>query len=234
MKVAIMQPYFFPYLGYFQLINEVDVFVVYDDIKYTKKGWINRNRIISNRKEAIITIPLKKDSDFLKISERYIAKDFDKKRMIRLIYDGYKKSVSFSSVYPIVESIILESENNLFDYVYSSLLKICDYLNIKTQIAKSSSLNFDRTKKNQEMVISICNCLEADIYINPIGGTELYSREEFNKSGIDLLFLRSQSRIYKQNVEEFIPWLSIIDVLFMNTKDEVIGMLNKDYELITV
>ncbi len=78
MKLAIMQPYFFPYIGYFQLINTVDEFVVYDNIEFTKKGWINRNRILVNGKDEYITLPIKKDSDFLHVKDRFLAETWSK------------------------------------------------------------------------------------------------------------------------------------------------------------
>ena len=80
MKLAIMQPYFFPYIGYFQLIKSVDEFVIYDNIQYTKKGWINRNRILVNGTDYLISLPLKKDSDYLNVVDRQLAESWEKDR----------------------------------------------------------------------------------------------------------------------------------------------------------
>lgn len=233
MKVAIMQPYFFPYIGYFQLISAVDVFVIYDNLKYTKKGWINRNRIISNGKELLFSIPLKKDSDYLKINERQISTDFDKEKFQRIISENYKKSENFDDIYMLVNKILSNNTNNLFDFIFNSILEVCSYLNLDTKVIKSSTLLVDRDFKGQEMVLAICKQLEAKTYINPIGGTELYSKEVFLENNIELFFLKAQAKEYQQHSNEFIPFLSIIDLLMMNSREKIIEMINCDYELIS-
>ena len=232
MRIAIMQPYFLPYIGYFQLINLVDEFVVYDNIQFTKKGWINRNRILVNGKDDFITLPLKKDSDFLNVNERFLSDDFqnEKRKLLNKIRGAYAKAPFFKSTFPLVEDIINCEERNLFDFIYFSILKLCEYLEISTKIIKSSDLNFDIEQyKGEEKVLAICKRLNAKAYINPIGGTELYNKNNFKSDEIELLFIRSKDIHYKQFDNEFIPWLSIIDLLMFNEKEIVRNQLNEYY-----
>ena len=107
MKLAIMQPYLFHYIGYFQLIHEVDEFVIYDNIEFTKKGWINRNRLLVNGKDSYITVPLKNDSDYLNVSERFLAGNWasEKKKILNRIFESYKKTENFETVFPIIKNI---------------------------------------------------------------------------------------------------------------------------------
>lgn len=234
MKVAIMQPYIFPYIGYFQLINSVDKFVVYDNIQYTKKGWINRNRILVNGKDEYITLSLKKGSDYLDVYERELADTFatEKIKLLRKIADSYRKAPEYNNVYPLIESIINLKEQNLFNYIFSSLKTICIFLEIKTQFVVSSTLDIDHTLKSQDKVLAICNALNATQYINPIGGVELYAKDAFLQKNIQLNFLKSTTIEYTQYANEFVPWLSIIDVLMFNNKEMVKQYLNSHYTII--
>ena len=223
-----MQPYFLPYIGYFQLINCVDVFVVYDNIKFTKKGWINRNRILTNGKDEYISLPLKNASDFLNVVERSLASSFktDRVKMLRKISACYHKAPHFSIIFPLIESIIINEEENLFKYIFFSLKQICDYLGIKTSLLISSKVEIDHTLKAQDKVIAICKACHADHYINPIGGVELYSKSDFEKTDIQLNFIQSDPITYAQLNHEFIPWLSILDVMMFNSVEEIKVMLN--------
>lgn len=231
MKIAIMQPYFFPYIGYWQLINAVDKFVIYDNIQYTKKGWINRNRFLLNGKDEIFSIPLKKDSDYKNVVERIISPTFDKRSLISKFQNAYHKAPFKKEVLPLLEKIIYYENNNLFEYIYNSVLEICDYLEIKTEIIISSKINIDHSAKSKDKVIAIVKALNGSEYINPIGGVELYDKEEFESNGIKLNFLKANEIKYNQNMETFIPWLSILDVLMFNSKEEIKRML-EDYTLI--
>jgi hypothetical protein len=223
MKLAIMQPYLFPYIGYFQLINAADKFVVYDNIQFTKKGWINRNRILVNGKDEYITLPLKKDSDFLNIDKRVIADSFNEERIkiLRKISESYKKAPEFKSVYALAESILNNREQNLFRFLYQSLQAVCNYLDIKTEFIISSTLAINHELKSQDKVIAICKVLQPTTYINPIGGVNLYSKEIFQQHDIALNFIQATPVEYQQFSNEFIPWLSIIDVLMFNSKEKV-------------
>jgi hypothetical protein len=229
MKVAIMQPYFFPYIGYFQLINAVDQFVIYDNIEFTKKGWINRNRILVNGKDDYFTLPLKKDSDFLHVNQRKMAESYskDKAKIIGKIAELYKKAPQYNEVFPFVENVFNANIDNLFEFIFHSLKVIAEYLEIKTEFIISSSIAVDHSLKSQDKVIAICKELHATHYVNPIGGIELYSKEIFNKNGLQLNFVKSNPIEYHQFDKEFVPWLSIIDVLFFNPKEKVQEYLNQ-------
>ena len=234
MKLAIMQPYFFPYIGYFQLINAVDEFVVYDNIEYTRKGLINRNRILVGGRDAYISLPLKKDSDFLSVNERFLADSWktEKNKLVNRIRESYRKAPRFEAAYALVEKCILFEDDNLFNFIYNSLHLISEYLNIRTRFQISSGIEIDHTLKAEKKVIAICRAAGATIYINPIGGRELYSKDEFETNGIDLLFLNTKEINYTQFENEFAPNLSIIDVLMFNSVKEIRAYLDEGYTLI--
>ncbi len=218
-----MQPYFLPYIGYFQLINAVDKFVIYDNIQFSKNGWINRNRILVNGKDVYITLPLQKASDFLDIDQRNLVGSFvqEKEKILRLINSAYKQAPYFDLVYPLLEKIMSNNESNLFKFIYNSLMVICEYLEIKTEFIISSSVPVNHSLKSQEKVIAICNLLNAQQYINPFGGISLYSRATFQKHNVALNFIETVPFEYAQFSNEFMPNLSIMDVLMFNSKDKV-------------
>ena len=232
-KVAIMQPYFLPYIGYFHLINSVDEFVIYDNIQYTKKGWINRNRILVNGGDKIITLPIKKDSDYLDVSDRYLADSWeqDRKKLLNIIKQNYQKAPYFSDIYSIIQDCIMVPEINLFKFILNSLNKLNLYLDINTKITASSTLNIDHTLKSQSKVIAICKNLNASTYINAIGGQDLYNVQDFKNEGLDLKFVKSPPLNYKQYKNEFVPWLSVLDVVMFNKRQDIIDYTNK-YTLI--
>ncbi len=227
MKLGIMQPYFLPYIGYFQLLNAVDKYVIYDNIQFTKKGWINRNRILQNGKDALITIPVEKDSDYLDVCQRSISSGFDKRKLLNQIKESYRKAPYFNDVIPLIEEIINYEDSNLFNYIYHSIVNICGYLKIDTELIVSSTIDIDHSLKGQEKVIAICKALGATEYYNAIGGQELYSVADFRKENIQLNFVSSNLVEYKQFANEFVPWLSILDVMMFNSVDETVGMLEK-------
>lgn len=233
MKIAIMQPYFFPYIGYFQLINSVDEFIVYDNIKFTKKGWIHRNRILQNNKDEYISLQLKNASDFLFINDRELADSFEdeKLKILRRISSAYSKAPYFNNVFPVLDQIIMFEEKNLFRYIFNSIKVVCEYLTIKTKFIISSEININHNLKAQEKVIALVKASNANQYINAIGGIELYAKNEFALNNINLNFIKTNDIKYKQFNEDFIPYLSIIDVLMFNSKNEISEMLNK-FELI--
>ena len=228
MKLAIMQPYFLPYIGYFQLINAVDEFVVYDNIQFTKKGWINRNRILVNGKDDFISLPLKKDSDYLDIKDRFLADSWiiERKKMLNKIKETYKKAAYFDSVYPVMEKIIMYNESNLFKFVLNSLNLVIEYIGLNTPLIISSTISIDHTLKSEKKVIEICKAKNATNYINPIGGAGLYDKEHFSKEGIKLEFIKANDIIYTQFDKKFLPFLSIIDVMMFNSKEEIKNLLS--------
>lgn len=232
MKLAIMQPYFFPYIGYFQLIAAADLFVVYDNIKYTKKGWINRNRMLQNGKDAMFSLPLKSDSDFLDVRERELAADFNREKLLGQFSGAYRRAPYFEQTFPLVEQIVRHEDTNLFRYLHHSIVKTCEHLEIGTEIKISSDIAIDHGLRNQDKVLALCAATGASTYVNAIGGMELYSRETFRDKGIDLKFIRTKPFEYVQLGNAFIPWLSIIDVMMFNPLETIQTCITTNYELI--
>ena len=232
-KVGVMQPYFLPYIGYFQLIDAVDKFVLYDNIEYTKKGWINRNYILVNGEAQLITLSLKKDSDFLYVNQRTLSQSWslDRIKILNKVANSYRKAPHYDKVMPIVQQILNYEDANLFNFIHHSLKEICSFLDITTEILVSSSLGIKETLKGQDKVISICENCSADIYYNSIGGKELYDKEIFSNKNIDLFFIESIGFEYKQFKNKFVSNLSIVDILMFNNKEIVKGWL-KNYKLL--
>ncbi len=233
MKLAIMQPYIFPYIGYFQLINAVDKFVIYDDVNYINKGWINRNKILVNNNETLFTIPLHKASQNKKIKEieiNYTQKGINK--FIKTIQNSYSKTPNYSKVSAFVESILLhKTYNNISELNTYSIKQICNYLNITTPIIESSSIYENEKLKAQYRILDICKKEKATVYINPIGGKEIYDKSLFEEQNIDLFFIKSEPVIYSQYKENFVPFLSIIDIMMFNSKETIQHFLSK-YQLL--
>ena len=232
-RVAIMQPYFLPYIGYFQLIKSVDEFILYDNIQYTKKGWINRNRILVNGSDRLITLPVKKDSDYLNVVDREISDTWntDRKSLLNLIKSSYSKAPYFKETYELLEECLAVEHTNLFEFIYQTLLKINRYVEIETPITMSSTISIDHSLKSEEKVLSLCKAVGATMYINAIGGQHLYSKDRFAAHKIQLQFIKSDTIQYSQFSNNFVPWLSIVDVLMFNSKQDIIRYLNS-YTLI--
>lgn len=232
--IGIMQPYFLPYLGYWQLINAVDEFVVYDNIQYTKKGWFNRNRILVGGSDWLFTLPLKKDSDFLDVNQRELSEtsELEVEKILRVISNAYRRAPYFEQAYPVIESCFRCPDKNLFRYIFNSLQTVSAYLGIKDKFVVSSAVPIEhKVLKGQEKVLAICKSREADHYINALGGQELYDKDIFKAEGIDLNFIRMGDVKYEQFNNEFVPGLSIIDVMMFNDKETITQMLG-EYELI--
>lgn len=228
MKLAIMQPYMFSYIGYFQLINVVDTFVLFDDVNFISKGWINRNNILLNGTRHLITLELRSPSIFKHINQIEVGKNSHK--ILSTIYHAYAKAPHFKKVFPFIEDCLLQEEQNLAAFVAYCIKAVAKYLNLETSFVLSSDLRKNNSQKGQDKVISICHLLSASHYINPIGGIELYSGDTFEKENIKLSFLRSRNIVYKQFNNEFVPNLSIIDIL-MFCPAEAIQAFLKEYDL---
>lgn len=228
MKLAIMQPYLFPYIGYFQLVNAVDKFVIYDDVNYIKGGWINRNYILANNQKHLFTVILNQASSFKLINEITIKDDF--KKFLKTLHYSYTKAPYYRQAYDLLNEILSYQDKNLGRFAANSIRAISSYLHINTELIISSELKKNNTLKNKDKVLHICDLLNANVYINAIGGQELYSKEEFNVHNIELKFIRTSPVIYEQFSNTFVPWLSIIDVMFFNSPEEIKKMLNQ-YEL---
>ena len=224
MRLGIMQPYFFPYLGYWQLLANVDKYVVYDDVTYIKGGWINRNNFLINGQKNLLTMQLEKASSYTLIKDIAIKDDFVK--FLKTIEMGYKKAPFFEDSFRLLKDICQCPDKKLGQFLFNSHIKICEYLGIDTELILSSSFEKHTELKGKDKVISICKQLGADEYINAIGGQELYDKKEFAENGIRLNFLQANLREYRQLKNEFVAGLSIIDIMMFNSKEEIKEMLN--------
>jgi len=231
--VGIMQPYIFPYIGYFQLIAATQCFVVYDDVKYTKKGWINRNRFLLHGSPAYFSVPLRSDSDALDVRQRFLAENFMPHKILNQLTEAYRRAPFFDETFDLVEKVFLWPQRNLFDFLFFSIQACCDHLGLRVPLLVSSSLNIDRQLKAQERVIASCLALRATNYLNPIGGQALYVREDFARHGLVLEFLQAGLRPYRQVGEGFVPALSILDVLFFNGLEKTRQQVFEDFKIIS-
>lgn len=229
MRLGIMQPYFFPYLGYWQLLANVDKYVVYDDVTYIKGGWINRNNFLINGQKNLLTMRLEKASSYTLIKDIAIKDDFVK--FLKTIEMGYKKAPFFEDIFRLLKDICQCPDKKLGQFLFNSHIKICEYLGIDTELILSSSFEKHTELKGKDKVISICKQLGADEYINAIGGQELYDKKEFAENGIRLNFMQANLREYRQLKNEFVAGLSIIDIMMFNSKEEIKEMLN-DFKLV--
>lgn len=232
MKVAIMQPYFFPYIGYFQLIGAVDLFIVYDNIKYTKKGWINRNRMLQRGKDVMFSLPLRSDSDSLDVRDRVLAADFNRNKLLNQLRGAYARAPHFADVFPMIEHAVRHDEPNLFGYLSHALACACGHLGLTTPIRVSSGIDIDHGLRNQDKVIALSKAVGATTYVNATGGMELYDRAVFRDQGLDLKFIRARPFEYAQFGDPFVPWLSIIDVMMFNRLDVVRATVSSNYEIV--
>jgi len=227
-----MQPYFFPYVGYFQLISAVDVFIIYDNVQYTKKGWINRNRLLRSGEAAVFSLPLKSASDFLDIRDRELSEAFDPVRLSRQFDGAYRRAPHFAETMGLVDRVLFCPERNLFTFVEWSIRATCDYLGITTTIVRSSAVAADPNLRREQRVLALCRAVDAKTYINPPGGVDLYEPADFAARGVELRFLRPRPFTYRQFNDAFVPWLSIVDVLMFNRLSDVRDRILSGYDLI--
>jgi hypothetical protein len=226
MKIAIMQPYIFPYLGYFQLIASVDKFIIYDDVNFIKQGWINRNNILLNGDRHLFSIPVENLTSYKKINDTRIpSRLYDNwlGKFGKTLSAAYKKAPFFPTVHPLVTEVLEKgrTSENISALCNLGIRMVCGYLGMDTDIADSSAVYGNDHLHSYERVIDICKKESADTYINAIGGRELYSKEIFRAQGLDLFFLESPAVTYRQFDQPFVPFLSIIDTLMFNSKDDI-------------
>lgn len=214
MKVAIMQPYFFPYIGYWQLIHAVDRFVIYDDVNYIKGGWVNRNRILINGKPTFITAPLHQASPFKRICDTVLQPSLVwRDKLVKMVEMTYRKATYFVEVFPVVEELIRYKTDNLSDYLVHQLRTLSVCMGINTEFVVTSRSYENNELSGQERLLDVCKREGATTYINPQGGQTLYDSETFRKASIDLRFIVIRPLPYKQRAAGFVPCLSIIDSL---------------------
>ncbi len=228
MKLAIMQPYLFPYLGYFQLMQAVDTFVVYDDVNYIKQGWINRNLILAQGQPLRITLSLQNASSNRPINQ--ISVGSNQEKLLKTIRQNYSKAPQFSVVFPVIEEILLQEEKNLAKFLDQGLLRISSYLGLRPAWLFSSSLDKEESLRGQEKLLSICEGLGATEYFNLPGGKTLYDPESFASRNLQLSFIQPRPISYRQFGSEFVPNLSIIDVMMFNDGEQCRKLL-QEYDL---
>ena len=214
MRVAIMQPYFLPYIGYFQLIKSADIFVLADEYQYTKKGWINRNKAVLNKRIETFTLAVSSEGDF--ISEKKLHSGESNKSLFRRIKQSYLEAPNSEKINVRLEDFLLSEEGNLFPFIEKSITSICDFLAIDTQILRLSALDNNKDLRGIDRVQDIVKNLGADTYLNPEGGREIYKKDVFNDNDLELEFLEHNPKPYPQLIPGFVDRLSIIDLLYMN------------------
>jgi len=233
--VAVMQPYIFPYIGYFQLIDAADTFVFYDDVNFIKQGWINRNKVLGTNTPITFTIPLKSISSFKLIKDTEINTSLYLKwlkKFLKTLEQTYKKAPYYRSTFELISDILKEDTNNISELSIKRIQVISDYLELGTEfILSSEEFNNSVSLERTERLFHICNDLKAESYINSIGGKALYRKEEFAACNLELKFLKPNLKPYSQFSNTCILGLSIIDVLMFNTKEEVLDLI-KGYQLI--
>lgn len=226
MKIAVMQPYLFPYIGYFQLMVAVQKFVVFDDVHFINKGWINRNNILINGKPHLFTIPLKNASQNRLIKDIEIVEANGwRGKFFKTLEMGYRKAPYFTQVFTLVEKIMQVEKENISQLIVRSLQVINDYLSIEARIVTTSAVYQNEHLKGQSRIIDICRREGADHYINPAGGKDLYDHATFEQNQLQLSFIKSLPIRYQQFDHDFVPWLSMVDVLMFNGKEQVRALL---------
>ena len=233
MKLGIMQPYFMPYIGYWQRIKAVDRHIIYDDVNYIKNGWMNHNRILLNGNEHLFSLPLIGASPNKLINEVSVNNNpILQGKMLKTLEQGYKKSPFFNEAMGCLEPILRNQETNLAKYLEFQICMICKYMGITTELIMSSSIIKDNSLKGRDKVVAICKSQNAEVYYNALSGNHLYDKDDFSKEGIQLIFIKDKGLIqYVQRSKSFIPSLSIVDVLMNCSKDEISSLLD-DFELL--
>ncbi|MBS1516787.1 MAG: WbqC family protein [Bacteroidetes bacterium] len=228
MKIAVMQPYFFPYLGYFQLINFVDKFVIFDDVQFINKGRINRNYILHKDKALLFTVPVERPGSGSPINEVKVHNENDwQKKFLKSLHHSYSRAPYFKDIYSMIENLLKQNHELISELAFSGLNAVNRYLEIKTEIVTSSSVYNNSEMKGQNRIIDICKREGADEYINLSGGMKLYSSDNFSREGIKLSFIRSLEINYRQFENEFVQNLSVIDNLMFNSPGEVKSSLSE-------
>ena len=189
MKLAIMQPYFMPYIGYFQTMAAVDTYVVYDDVQYIKGGWVSHNYLLVGGKKQMFTIQLKGASPNKLFNEVEVGDDF--RKFEKLLQFNYGKAPYYDEVMPVLKTIFAYEDRNLARFLWNSYCELFSFLGIDTNIILSSAVDKDCSLKGKEKVLDICRSLGADTYYNAIGGQELYDKQEFADHGINLFFVKT-------------------------------------------
>jgi hypothetical protein len=232
MKLAVMQPYFFPYLGYFQLIHAVNLFVAYDDVNFIKGGWIARNFVLLNCAPALVTVPLVNLSPYKTIAKtQVVADDRWRLRMLKTLRQAYSKAPNFAAVYALAEAVLRSPCASIAELAMASVRAVADYLHLNTDIRNSADRYGNSSLKGEARILDICHREGAEAYYNLPGGMALYNRAAFGAAGVDLRFLQPSEPRYRQFSCTFVSRLSIIDVLMFNSVDAAQRLL-ESYEVV--
>lgn len=232
-KAAVMQPYIFPYIGYFQLLHAVDEFVLYDDVQYIRRGWINRNRILINNQASLFHFRVDHGSVKDLINEKKLNNFCeDKAKFLKMCEISYRKAPYFEEVFPLLEKCMEYNGTAIYELIFLSLEIICNYIKIDTHLLLSSDIKKDTKLKGQQRILDVCLAIQADTYINNIGGSLMYDRQIFSEQKIELKFIKQSVEPYMQFKNSFIPSLSIVDVMMFNSVEQIILLLEGS-EIIT-
>jgi WbqC-like protein family len=232
MTLAIMQPYLFPYLGYFQLIAAVDRFVIYDDVSYIKSGWINRNRWMVGGDPAYFTLPVRSASSLRPIGDVRLTEGAKwAPKLLKTFRQEYGKAPYFTAAFELLERVVTLDEPRVSRRATASLRAVMNYLGMATPLVETSACYRNADLRAADRIIDICRREGETRYVNPIGGRQLYDLTTFAAAGIELRLLRPRPVKYRQFREPFVPWLSILDVIAFNRPD-VVRTLLREYELV--
>lgn len=225
MKLAVMQPYLFPYIGYFQLIYAADLFLIYDDVSFIKQGYINRNTVLSANGVTRVTVPVPGASSNKRIDE--LAFSTETSKFLKTVEQSYSKAPYFDPVFPLIREVLQQDDRSISSVCHKSYSAIFAYLELDKRFMKTSELDYDRRASAQDRLLTLCHKFDADCYINTPGGRSLYSAEDFAAQGISLKYIHPLPHEYSQGKREFVPNLSIIDVLMNCSRHEVVRLLQQ-------
>lgn len=230
--IAIMQPYFFPYMGYWQLIYAADRFVILDDVNYITRGWVNRNRLLINGQPSYITVPLQHASPNKKICDTLLVSSTNwRDKLTKMVEITYRRTPHFDEVFPVIEQLIRHPSENLADYLAFQLQAFSKFFGISTEFVVTSRIYGNSEMAAQDRVLDICKREGATTYINPEGGQKLYFADAFSCAGIELRFIFMRPLNYKQFTAAFIPNLSIIDVMMFSSREKILADFLGNYDL---
>jgi len=215
-----MQPYFFPYAGYFQLFAAANRFIFYDDVNYIRGGWINRNRFLMNGEAKFFLVPIADQSSFRKIKDTQIAEGPWREKMLKGFEFSYRRAKSYEPVRDLIEGVLATKSHLVGDFAKASVVAVAEYLGIETQVVGTSQGFENENLNGEERILDICDKAGAREYINLPGGRELYSAENFAARNIRLRFLRPALSQYPQGKNAFMPGLSIVDILMNNSQED--------------
>lgn len=224
-----MQPYFFPYIGYYQLLHAVDVFVIYDDVSYIKKGWINRNNLHNNGEKSLFSIPLEGVSQNKKINEIHLKNDEHWwNKFSKNLEFNYSNSPYFAETLELYRKVESFPDRNLASFVGNSIIEVRNHLGLSTEILFSSKIDIQPGLSGESRIIEICKKLDAKTYINPINGETLYDRSHFNDADLEIFFINLKRDII---FNSFDPYLCTLEALMVNGKNKFASHI-VDYDFV--